>query len=76
LHLPVTATMFRSLWTDPALRYMTGCGCIWSKMVVLPDRMIVPCGILHRGNRTEIGIYCLLFFSYHIPQIIIGNRTG
>jgi SynChlorMet cassette radical SAM/SPASM protein ScmE len=30
----------------PGRGFLTGCGCMWSKMAVRPDGMMVPCGML------------------------------
>jgi len=32
--------------TIPGRGYLTGCGCMWSKLAVRPDGMIVPCNML------------------------------
>nr|WP_319538598.1 SynChlorMet cassette radical SAM/SPASM protein ScmE [uncultured Methanospirillum sp.] len=36
----------------PGRGYLTGCGCMWSKMTVRPDGMMVPCGML---SHIELG---------------------
>ena len=32
--------------TIPGRGYLTGCGCMWNKMAVRPDGIMVPCGML------------------------------
>jgi SynChlorMet cassette radical SAM/SPASM protein ScmE len=38
--------------TLPGRGYLTGCGCMWSKMAVRPDGVMVPCGML---SHIELG---------------------
>lgn len=45
--------------TLPGRGYLTGCGCMWSKMAVRPDGMMVPCGMLAHielGRINEVSL--------------------
>jgi len=43
----------------PGRGFLTGCGCMWSKMSVRPDGMMVPCGMLAHialGKINEVSL--------------------
>ena len=54
--------------TIPGRGYLTGCGCMWSKMAVRPDGMMVPCGMLAHIELGRINEVPLTDIWQHHPE--------
>jgi len=54
--------------TIPGRGFLTGCGCMWSKMAVRPDGTYVPCGMLSHIELGKINQHKLLDVWQNHPE--------
>lgn len=61
--------------TLPGRGYLTGCGCMWSKMAVRPDGVMVPCGMLSHIELGRINqVHLSEVWQSHPDFIRLRNR--